>query len=256
MSKILILGIEIDSTKIISNSLSRAEINHEVLVVKRLSFLKKLRLRVKKLGFLSVISQFLTMVVHAILFKFLKGNLKVQKILSEHNLHAEYSNLTKVSYLDNLVNSKEVQQFLVVSNPDIVILCGTDIVKQNILTCIKGHFINIHSGITPKYRGVHGGFWALVNNDFQNCGVTLHFVDKGVDTGKIIAQDLIQTNKAEDNLQSLAQKQLVKAIPLLINYLKDGSMGKVLYNGSISKQWYFPDLFSYLKLIITRRITF
>ena len=41
----------------------------------------------------------------------------------------------------------------------------------------------MHAGITPQYRGVHGGYWAVVNNDPEHCGVTIHFVDKGIDTG-------------------------------------------------------------------------
>jgi folate-dependent phosphoribosylglycinamide formyltransferase PurN len=68
-------------------------------------------------------------------------------------------------------------------NPDLVIVNGTRIISKKVLSSINSKFVNIHVGITPKYRGVHGTYWALVNNDVENSGVTVHFVDEGIDTG-------------------------------------------------------------------------
>jgi methionyl-tRNA formyltransferase len=45
---------------------------------------------------------------------------------------------------------------------------------QRKYSSINSKFVNIHVGITPKYRGVHGTYWALVNNDVENSGVTVH----------------------------------------------------------------------------------
>ena len=33
------------------------------------------------------------------------------------------------------------------------------------LQSVEAIFVNTHVGITPKYRGVHGGYWSLVKND-------------------------------------------------------------------------------------------
>jgi folate-dependent phosphoribosylglycinamide formyltransferase PurN len=63
-------------------------------------------------------------------------------------------------------------------NPDLVIVNGTRIISKKVLSSINSKFVNIHVGITPKYRGVHGTYWALVNNDVENSGVTVHFVDE------------------------------------------------------------------------------
>jgi methionyl-tRNA formyltransferase len=46
----------------------------------------------------------------------------------------------------------------------------------------------VHAGITPRYRGTHGGYWVLLNNDPGHCGVTIHLVDPGIDTGSIVAR--------------------------------------------------------------------
>lgn len=48
-------------------------------------------------------------------------------------------------------------------------------------------FINIHPSSLPKYRGPIPTFWALLNNE-KKTGVTLHYIDSGIDSGDIIAQ--------------------------------------------------------------------
>ena len=49
-----------------------------------------------------------------------------------------------------------------------MILNGTRIVSKKVISSIGCLFINTHCGITPKYRGVHGGYWAIYNNDLNN----------------------------------------------------------------------------------------
>lgn len=48
-------------------------------------------------------------------------------------------------------------------------------------------FINIHPSLLPKYRGSIPTFWALLNNE-REIGVTMHYIDSGIDSGDIIAQ--------------------------------------------------------------------
>ena len=44
--------------------------------------------------------------------------------------------------------------------------------------------INMHAGITLRYRGVHGGYWALAEQHPEWVGTTVHLVDPGIDTGR------------------------------------------------------------------------
>ena len=76
----------------------------------------------------------------------------------------------------------------------------------------------MHPGICPEYRNAHGCFWALAQNDFENVGMTLLRVDRGVDTGAIYGyykSDIdestgshiqIQHRVVFDNLDVLQQK--------------------------------------------------
>ena len=68
------------------------------------------------------------------------------------------------------------------------------------------------------YRGVHGGYWAMVNRDAGNFGVTIHRVDKGVDTGYVLAQDVVSPAKG-DGFFTYPLLQLQAGIPLLIEQI-------------------------------------
>ncbi len=50
----------------------------------------------------------------------------------------------------------------------------------------------MHAGITLRYRGVHGGYWALAEQHPEWVGTTVHLVDPGIDTGGILAQSTFE----------------------------------------------------------------
>ena len=53
--------------------------------------------------------------------------------------------------------------------------------------------MNTHAGITPLYRGVHGGYWALVSRRPEEVGTTIHLIDQGIDTGAVLARVYFDT---------------------------------------------------------------
>jgi methionyl-tRNA formyltransferase len=63
------------------------------------------------------------------------------------------------------------------------------IIKEPLLSFPKYGFINTHPSLLPFNRGKHYNFWAIVEQ--VPFGATLHFVDNGVDTGDIVAQQPI-----------------------------------------------------------------
>ena len=58
---------------------------------------------------------------------------------------------------------------------------GTRIISSRVLDSIGCPIINTHAGITPRYRGVHGGYWALAEGHPEEVGTTVHLVDKGIE---------------------------------------------------------------------------
>jgi len=113
------------------------------------------------------------------------------------------------------VNSPEVKNLLQATGADVVIVSGTSILDAALLQTLgAAPTINIHCGITPRYRGSHGAFWAVVNGDWTNVGTTVHFVDSGIDTGGIILQDSIKLERG-DNPRTIGLKQYAVGIRLI-----------------------------------------
>jgi len=47
--------------------------------------------------------------------------------------------------------------------------------------------INVHPGLLPEYRGRFGIPWHILNNE-KEIGITIHYLDEGIDTGDILVQ--------------------------------------------------------------------
>jgi methionyl-tRNA formyltransferase len=108
--------------------------------------------------------------------------------------------------------------------------------------------INYHAGITPRYRGMNGGYWALAENDAGNFGGTVHLVDAGVDTGAILYQQRGRPEKG-DNLGLYALRLAVICRAICVQAVRDALDGKLAPQppGSMpSKQWYHPPIWTYL----------
>ena len=118
-------------------------------------------------------------------------------------------------------------------------------------------FINIHTGITPKYRGMHGAYWALAYGDAENCGVTVHVVDAGIDTGPIIAQARVKPTRSYSYF-TYHWAQLAAALPLAIKAIEDALSGTLATHPtdykSGSQLFYHPTLWTYVWIGIRRGV--
>ncbi len=177
----------------------------------------------------------------------------IQRCLCKNRIDNILKNANRVCLHDHdmemvdSVNSFRVCSVLREMNPDVVIVNGSRILSENVLMSCNAVFLNMHAGITPMYRGVHGGYWALANNDPEHCGVTVHLVDRGVDTGGILYQARIEPTP-EDCFATYPSLQLVAGIPLMMQAIRDASGGNLRIQPShgVSKQYYHPTLWNYL----------
>ncbi len=144
------------------------------------------------------------------------------------------------------VNDDSCKQLLQQIQPDIIIVNGTRIISKNILQSTAAIFINMHVGITPAYRGSHGGYWALYNNDPENFGTTIHLVDSGVDTGGILNQAFVKPDKV-DNFTTYPVLQIAVGIKALKSILPVVIEGKyeVRKNMEKGKLYYQPTIWQY-----------
>jgi methionyl-tRNA formyltransferase len=148
------------------------------------------------------------------------------------------------------VNDPQTIALLQKLSPQVIVINGTRILGEKILHATAGVFLNTHVGITPLYRGVHGGYWALASGDSDHFGVTIHKVNSGIDTGEIIAQALIEPSDS-DNFSTYPLLQIAIAIPLLKQAVRDALDDKLESMpppAGKSKLWSHPTAFQYMKM--------
>lgn len=76
--------------------------------------------------------------------------------------------------------------------PDIVAsVYYREIIRSDLIKLVKGRIFNVHPSLLPAYRGCSSVPWAIIDGVSQT-GITYHYIDEGVDTGKIILQKTIQ----------------------------------------------------------------
>ncbi len=71
--------------------------------------------------------------------------------------------------------------------PDILAVFGTSLIRGDLLKEGRLGIVNLHGGLSPEYRGADCTFWALYNREPEKVGCTLHWIDAGIDTGRLIA---------------------------------------------------------------------
>lgn len=100
--------------------------------------------------------------------------------------------------------------------PDVVLVFGTGLLKQELIDTFPGRIINIHLGLSPFYRGAGTNFWPLVNREPEYCGATIHFLDVGVDTGPVIAH-VRPAIRPGDGPHEIGNRAIVAAADALAN---------------------------------------
>jgi len=105
-------------------------------------------------------------------------------------------NSIRVSYCSTL-NDQVVMDGLLKIKPDLVIFTGGGLIRENILGNSGQGVLNCHMGVLPTYRGMDVVEWAILEGHFDQVGISVHFMDSGVDTGDILAVKTIPTISEE-----------------------------------------------------------
>ena len=235
-----------DTTNIVCNALKGEFPFARVILEEGVAKTQLVRRRVQRLGVRKVAGQLAFQLgVAPALAALSKG--RIREILAENHLDLAPPEERVVTRVHS-VNDAATIALLREIDPAVVIINGTRILSKALLEAVPTIFLNTHMGITPRYRGVHGGYWALVQRKPDACGVTVHVVDAGIDTGGIVAQALIHPSP-RDNFATYPYLQIAKALPLLKRAVRD-ALGKRLQTVSVkrdgSRLWYHPTLGEYL----------
>ncbi len=102
------------------------------------------------------------------------------------------------------------------------------IMKEELFSIPDFGTINCHSGKLPMYRGRNILNWVLINGE-DEFGITVHYIDKGIDTGDIICQETFEIYLS-DNYKSILEKTYINCPLVLIkaiNLIYDGNVKRI-----------------------------
>ena len=138
-----------------------------------------------------------------------KPNAYVIERAKNHNINYFIVELKKFenkeAYETAIVNKLKEEKI------DLVLLAGyMKIVDKVLLDAYEGRIINIHPALLPSFKGAHG-IKDAYEYGVKIMGVTIHYVNKEVDGGKILAQDCFHLNgetleEAEEKIHAIEHK--------------------------------------------------
>jgi len=122
------------------------------------------------------------------------------------------------------LNGPVAVESLSASEADLGIVLGTRILKATTFNVPRLGSINLHKGKVPDYRGMPPGFWELFDGALT-AGVTVHFVDSGLDTGDVVVEREIPISPKEtpDSLLEKLHREGNVAICEAVSKLQAGS---------------------------------
>jgi methionyl-tRNA formyltransferase len=107
------------------------------------------------------------------------------------------------------INSWPVLTEIEKTQPDYIILFGTSIIKEQLLSRYPGRIINLHLGLSPYYRGSATNLFPFYYGEPECIGGTIHLATAEVDKGEILYQFRPDMTK-EDNLHDIGNKVILK----------------------------------------------
>lgn len=142
---------------------------------------------------------------------------KALEIARAADIEAIYGNPKSGEYNEWLLNVVKTYA------PDYILLAGyMRIVPKSFIAAFPEKVINIHPALLPSFKGLHGQLQAL-EYGVKITGCTVHYVDEGMDTGKIIAQRAVEVKDGdtEETLSARILEQEHLVYPAVVKMLAE-----------------------------------
>ncbi|MEK6646285.1 MAG: phosphoribosylglycinamide formyltransferase [Candidatus Firestonebacteria bacterium] len=153
-----------------------------------------------------------------------KKEAKGLEYAQKHNIETVF--LDPKRFLSREEYDKEMSRIIEEKKVDIICLAGfMRILSSCFVNKYRGKLINIHPSLLPSFPGAHGQRDAL-EYGVKISGVTVHFVEEGMDTGQIIMQLVVPV--MEDDTEELLAKRILaqehKIYPAAIKLFIEGKL--------------------------------
>ncbi len=125
------------------------------------------------------------------------------------------------------INSSEFIARVRAENCDLLVsMSFNQIFSREIIDIRPRGIINCHAGKLPFYRGRNILNWVLINDE-KEFGITVHYVDEGIDTGDILAQECLPITDADD-YSTLLIKAHAGCAQILYRTITDIRLGRAV----------------------------
>lgn len=163
----------------------------------------------------------------------LSSSYKVEHILEQHGIE-------KI-IIEGSINSEASLKKLKNYTPDLLIsIAGNQIFKKSLFELAPEGCLNLHTALLPKYRGLMPSFWVLKNNE-SHTGVSVFFVDEGIDSGPILVQKRLTIgNRTQEELIQHTKKLGMDAIIEAIEKIQKGGYELIPNPDEQSSYFSFP----------------
>ena len=109
----------------------------------------------------------------------------------------------------NTVNDLDSVRALRRLRPKLVLVFGTGIVRSPVFRAIDCPILNLHTGLSPQYRGSACFLWPLIDDRLDLVGVTVHDCSPVIDGGGILATDAVSVIPGDTVHDVFARQVLV-----------------------------------------------
>lgn len=116
------------------------------------------------------------------------------------------------------MNSKKSARFINRIKPDVVLVFGSGLIKEPLLSVLPKFTLNLHLGLSPRYRGAATLFWPFYNLEPNWAGSTLHYIVAEPDAGDVVHQTVPELSE-EDGIHDVACKTVYQSGRDLIKIL-------------------------------------
>lgn len=158
---------------------------------------------------------------------------QVQNVLQQHNV-PEIKITGSINDRDSVSRMKRAKPDLLVS------IAGNQIYRKPVIELAPYGCLNLHTALLPRYRGLMPSFWVL-KNDEGYTGVSVFFVDEGVDSGPIVVQKKVEIgDRTLEELIRLTKKLGMESVIEAIEKVRSGNFYLQENSDSESSYYSFP----------------
>lgn len=112
------------------------------------------------------------------------------------------------------INDDKVFELIDRLDPKLIAVHSTSIIGPRLISRFPKRLINLHAGLSPYYRGAGTNLFPFLDDRLDLVGMTIHYIDQGIDSGEIILQGR-PTFEPQDDTHTIGCKNVILGAHLM-----------------------------------------